>query len=106
MTNLAAEFVAVQLWCLYSERQTIEAFFKVGRNVYGMDNLRSREFKAIYGFLWLIFIRRNLLQWVKQELFAESGLASIGTRELVEKPGRIPARREQTASGWRLHLLA
>jgi hypothetical protein len=62
LTNLAAEFDAVQLWRLYSERQTIEAFFKVGRNVYGMDTLRSREFKAIYGFLWLVFIGHNLLQ--------------------------------------------
>ena len=106
LTNLAAEFDAVHLWRLSSERQTIEAFFKVGRNVYGMDNLRSREFKAIYGFLWLVFIGHNLLQWVKQELFAESGLASIGTREMVEKLGRIPARRERTASGWRLHLPA
>jgi hypothetical protein len=79
---------------------------KVGRNAYGMDNLRSLEFKAMYGFLWWIFIGRTLLQRVKQELFAESGLARIGTRELVEQRGRIPARRERTASGWRLHLPA
>jgi hypothetical protein len=32
LTNLAAEFDAVHLWRLSSERQTIEAFFKVGRN--------------------------------------------------------------------------
>jgi hypothetical protein len=104
LTNLPAEFDAVTLWQLYSERQTIEAFFKVGRNVYGMDNLRSREFKAIYGFLWLVFIGHNLLQWVKRALFADSELAQIGTRELVEKLGRIPARRERTERGWRLHL--
>lgn len=104
LTNLPSEFDAGMLWRLYAERQTIEAFFKVGRNVYGMDNLRSREFKAIYGFLWLVFIGHNLLQWVKGALFADSALAEIGTRELVEKLGRIPARRERTANGWRLHL--
>jgi hypothetical protein len=106
LTNLGAEFGAVQLWRLYSERQTIEAFFKVGRNVYGMDNLRSREFNAIHGFMWLVFIGHNLLQWVKGALFADSELAGIGTRELVEKLGRISARRERTATGWRLHLPA
>lgn len=104
LSNLPTEIDALQLWQLYGERQTIAAFFKVGRNVYGMDNLRSREFKAIYGFLWLVFIGHNVLQWVKRGLFAESELASIGTRELVEKLGSIPARRERTEQGWRLHL--
>jgi Transposase DDE domain len=94
------------LWRLYSARQTIEAFFKTGRQVYGLGNLRSREGTAIYGFLWLVFITHNLLQWVKQELFGETPLASLSTRELVEKVGRIPARREQTEGGWRLHLLS
>jgi hypothetical protein len=60
----------------YASGKQSRRFFKAGRNGYGMDNLRSREFKAIYGFLWLVFIGHNLLQWVKQELFAESGLAS------------------------------
>jgi hypothetical protein len=69
-----------------------------------MDNLRSHEFKAIYGFLWRVFIGHNLLQWVKGAPFADSALAEIGTRELVEKSGRIPTRRERTANGWRLHL--
>lgn len=104
LTNLPGEFDPATLWRLYSERQTIEAFFKTGRHVYGLGNLRSREFHAIYGFLWLIFITHNLLQWIKQELFADTALASVSTRELVEKVGRIPARREQTERGWRLYL--
>jgi Transposase DDE domain len=104
VTNLpAAHFDAVALWELYNERQTIEAFFKTGRGVYGLSNLRSRQFLATYGFLWLVFITHNLLQWVKADLFGAGG-ASVGTRELVEQVGRIPARRERTAQGWRLLL--
>ena len=104
LTNLPAEFAAAEVWQLYVERQTIEAFFKLGRGVYGMDNLRSRQFSAIYGFLWLVFITHNLLQWVKRGLFGDTELADIGTRELVEKLGTLPARREYTPTGWRLLL--
>jgi hypothetical protein len=105
LTNLpAAQFAPVALWELYGERQTIEAFFKTGRQVYGMGNLRSREFLAIYGFLWLVFITHNLLMWAKRDLLAGSPLAEVGTRDLVEKVGRLAARRVQTAQGWRLLL--
>ena len=107
LTNLPPqEFGAVALWHLYAGRQTIEAFFKMGRNVYGLGNLRSRSFHAIYAFLWLVFITHNLLQWVKQALFGGTPLDGVGTRELVERVGRIPAWRERTEGGWRLHLPA
>jgi hypothetical protein len=107
LTNLpATEFDAVALWHLYSGRQSIEAFFKMGRAVYGLGNLRSRSFRAIYAFLWLVFITHNLLQWVKGALFGGTPLAEIGTRELVERVARIPAWRERTVRGWRLHLPA
>jgi len=107
LTNLPAqEFDAGALWYLYAGRQTVEAFFKTGRGVYGLGNLRSRQFHAIYAFLWLVFITHNLLQWVKQALFAGTPLVQIGTRELVERVGRIPAWRERTTGGWRLHLPA
>lgn len=107
LTNLSAqEFDAVALWHLYAGRQTIEAFFKMGRTVYGLGNLRSRSFHAIYAFVWLVFITHNLLQWVKQALFGGTLLEGVGTRELVERIGRIPAWRERTERGWRLHLPA
>lgn len=107
LTNLSAqEFDAVALWHLYAGRQTIEAFFKAGRGVYRLGNLRSRNFHAIYAFLWLVFITHNLLQWVKQALFGGTPLERVGTRELVERVGRIPAWRERTEGGWRLHLPA
>lgn len=107
LTNLSAhEFDAVALWHLYAGRQTIEAFFKMGRGVYGLGNLRSRSSHAIYAFVWLVFITHNLLQWVRQSLFGGTPLEGIGTRELVERVGRIPAWREHTERGWRLHLPA
>ena len=44
LTNLPkGEFDAVALWHLYAGRQSIEAFFKTGRGVYGLGNLRSRS---------------------------------------------------------------
>lgn len=104
-TNLpASQYPATELWHLYSGRQSIEAFFKLARNSYGMSNLRSREFKAIYGFVWLLFISHNLLKWGQAALFGGDALAEMGIRELVGKMGRVSARRERTATGWRLLL--
>ena len=107
LTNLPkGEFDEVALWHLYSGRQSIEAFFKMGRAVYGLGNLRSRSFGAIHAFLWLVFIAHNLLQWVKHSLFAGTPLVEVGTRELVQRVARIPAWRERTQHGWRMHLPA
>jgi hypothetical protein len=106
LTNLPAAVDAVTLWHLYGGRQTIEAFFKLGRHVYGLGNLRSRDFTAIAAFLWVIAITHNLLQWLKRDLFGGTPLEKVGTRELVETVGRIPARRERTEHGWRLYLPA
>src|SRR6266540_3803007 len=82
---------------------------KTGRTVYGLGNLRSRSFQAIYAFLFcgwcsLLTTCFNLLQWVKGALFGGTPLEQVGTRELVERVGRIPAWRERTERGWRLHL--
>jgi hypothetical protein len=69
-----------------------------------MSNLRSREYKAIHGFLWLLFISHNLLKWAQAGLFGSEPLAKVGIRELVTKIGRVSARRERSASGWRVWL--
>jgi hypothetical protein len=104
-TNLPVEqYSGSDLWWLYSKRQNIEAFFKLARNTYGMSNLRSREYKAIHGFLWLLFISHNLLKWAQAGLFGSEPLAKVGIRELVTKLGRVCARRERSASGWRVWL--
>jgi hypothetical protein len=52
---------AVQLFHFYNERQTIEAFFKMAKNVYHIKNLRTTSFYGIYGFLWLVFLTHNLI---------------------------------------------
>ncbi|WP_279233124.1 transposase [Marinisporobacter balticus] len=52
MTNISIEKMsAVELFHFYNQRQTIEAFFKMAKNVYGRKNLRTRKFYGIYTFL-------------------------------------------------------
>lgn len=55
------EINAVQLFHFYNGRQTIEAFFKTCKDVYGIKNLRTSKFYGIYVFLWLVFITHNLI---------------------------------------------
>ncbi len=62
----------------YNQRQTMEAFFKASKHIFGMANLRSRRFLAIAPFLGFVFPGHNLLVWTKAALFA-------GTR-LVARP--------------------
>ncbi|ACA44472.1 hypothetical protein CLD_1691 [Clostridium botulinum B1 str. Okra] len=63
------EMSAVELFHFYNERQTIEAFFKMAKNIYQIKNLRTRKFLGIYGFLWLVFITHNLISWFKSIFF-------------------------------------
>ena len=66
ITNISNnDMSAVQLFHFYNERQTIEAFFKMAKNVYHIKNLRTSQFYGIYGFLWLVFITHNLISWFK-----------------------------------------
>ncbi|MDU2832825.1 MULTISPECIES: transposase [Clostridium] len=51
----------VEIFYFYNKRQTIEAFFKMAKNVYHIKNLRTSKFYGIYGFLWLVFITHNLI---------------------------------------------
>ena len=52
VTNISAEDMsAVELFYFYNKRQTIEAFFKMAKNVYHIKNLRTSKFHRIYGFL-------------------------------------------------------
>lgn len=43
---------ATELYHFYNKKQTIEAFLKVCKTVYGIKNLRTFKFYGIYGFLW------------------------------------------------------
>ena len=94
------------LFDFYNQRQTIEAFFKASKHVFGMANLRSRRFLAIAAFLGFVFLTHNLLVWTKAALFAGTRLAAAHTRELVEKIIRVPAFLVRHGSALRLELPA
>jgi hypothetical protein len=94
------------LFDFYNQRQTIEAFFKASKHVFGMANLRSRRFIPIAGFLWFVMITHNLLVWTKAVLFAGTKLVVARTQELVEKIISVPAFVIRHGSGFRLELPA
>jgi hypothetical protein len=94
---LARAFDPATRWRPSSERRPIAACFNAGPHVNRLRNLRRREFNAIRGRLWLGRITHTLLPRIKQDLFAETPVATLSRRALDEKVGQIPARREQGA---------
>ena len=79
-TNLpAATWTLGQLFALYNERATIEAFFCASRHVYNIQNMRSRKFHAIYAFLRFVALTHNLLVWTKHARLARPDLAPTAT---------------------------
>jgi hypothetical protein len=94
------------LFDFYNQRQTIEAFFKASKHVFGMANLRSRRFQAIAAFLGFVLLTHNLLVWTKAVLFAGTKLAAAHTRELVEKIISVPAFLVRHGGRLRLELPA
>jgi hypothetical protein len=91
-TNLpGAAWSVTQLFALYNERTTIEAFFCASRHVYNIRNLRSRKFTAIYAFLRFVLLTHNLLVWAKHARLAQTELAAATTRQLVGYVARVRA---------------
>lgn len=100
ITNISSgKLSAVEIFHFYNGRQTIEAFFKTAKNVYGIKNLRTRKFYGIYVFLWLVFITHNLITWVKRTVLNNTGLEEVGVKTLIEKVGSIRAFVERTFQG-------
>ena len=90
VTNIDSnDMNAVELFHFYNERQTIEAFFKMAKNVYHIKNLRTTSFYGIYGFLWLVFLTHNLITWFKTTTLHNTELETVGVRVLVKKVGNI-----------------
>ena len=90
VTNIAVKDMdAVELFHFYNKRQTIEAFFKMVKNVYNIKNLRTTSFYGIYGFLWLVFLTHNLITWFKTTTLHNTELKDAGVRVLVKKVGSI-----------------
>jgi len=93
LTNIKSdEMDAVELFHFYNKRQTIEAFFKTCKKIYGIKNLRTSKFYGIYGFLWLVFITHNLIVLMKNTAFSSSKIGNMGIQTLVKKLGNITAR--------------
>ncbi|MCY6960731.1 transposase, partial [Clostridium brassicae] len=90
ITNISSkEMSAVEIFHFYNKRQTIEAFFKMAKNIYHIKNLRTSKFYGIYGFLWLVFITHNLISWFKSTVLYGTELENIGIRVLVKSIGNI-----------------
>ncbi|AOT68303.1 hypothetical protein Gferi_01085 [Geosporobacter ferrireducens] len=90
ITNISSEKMsAIELFHFYNERQTIEAFFKTCKEIYGIKNLRTSKFYGIYGFLWLVFITHNLITLMKNTTFNSSKFQNIGVQALIKKLGSV-----------------
>jgi hypothetical protein len=103
ITNISSgKLSAAEAFHFYNRRQTIEAFFKTAKNVYGIKNLRTRKFYGIYAFLWLVFITHNLVTWFKDSVLKDTALQEVGVKTLIEKVGSIRAFVERTLQGIRI----
>jgi len=92
-TNLPLQdFGIIRSFEFYNERQTIEAFFGQSRHVYNIQNMRSRQFHAIYAFLRFVFMTHNLIHWAKQARLKQTEFANATSKQLFQKVGRVRAR--------------
>ncbi|MDU2266931.1 MAG: transposase [Clostridium celatum] len=105
ITNISSkDMSAVEIFHFYNKRQTIEAFFKMAKNVYHIKNLRTSKFYGIYGFLWLVFITHNLISWFKSTVLYGTELENVGVRVLVRTIGNIKGFVRRTSEGIRVNI--
>lgn len=105
ITNISSnDMNPVELFHFYNERQTIEAFFKMAKNVYHIKNLRTSEFYGIYGFLWLVFITHNLISWFKSTVLYGTELENVGVKVLVKTIGKIRGFVVRTSDGIKVNI--
>jgi len=99
-TNMSREKLStVEAFHFYNGRQTIEAFFKMTKDTYGIKNLRTRKFYGIYTFLWMVFMTHNLITWFKAIKLHGTELEDVGVKTLVKKCSRITGFVERTIMG-------
>lgn len=92
-TNLPVQdFGIIACFEFYNERQTIEAFFAQSRHVYNIQNMRSRQFQAIYAFLRFVFMTHNLIHWAKQARLKQTEFFNSTSKQLFQQVGRVRAR--------------
>ncbi|QAA30216.1 transposase [Clostridium manihotivorum] len=100
ITNItSSEMSPVEIFHFYNKRQTIEAFFKMAKNIYHIKNLRTSKFHGIYGFLWLVFITHNLISWFKSTVLYGTDLENVGVRVLIKSIGNIKGFVKRTSDG-------
>lgn len=105
ITNISINNMSpVELFHFYNGRQTIEAFFKMAKNVYHIKNLRTSKFYGIYGFLWLVFITHNVISWFKSTVLYGTNLENVGTRVLVKTIGSIKGFVKRTPEGIKVNI--
>jgi hypothetical protein len=98
------EMSSHELFHIYNQRQTIEAFFKTCKNMYHMRNLRTRNFDGIYTFLWIVFITHNILSWMKNTVLHETKMENVGIGTLINKLGMLAAEVRRTAGSLEIIL--
>ncbi len=66
-TNISREKLSCEeAFHFYNGRKTIEAFFKMAKNTYGIKNLRTSKFYGIYTFLLIMAMTHNLITWFRR----------------------------------------
>ncbi|MBM7581672.1 transposase [Caldicoprobacter guelmensis] len=99
-TNISREKLSCEeAFHFYNGRQTIEAFFKMAKNIYGIKNLRTSKFYGIYTFLLIMAMTHNLITWFKEIKLGGSELREMGVKTLVKKCSRVKGFVERTAEG-------
>ncbi|SHI53260.1 transposase [Lutispora thermophila] len=99
-TNIEeSELSAVEAFHFYNGHQTIEAFFKIAKNTYGIKNLRTGSYYGIYSFIWLLYMAHNLISWFKVNKLKRSELYNVGIKNLVEKCSKIKGLVKKTSDG-------
>ncbi|URZ17814.1 transposase [Clostridium felsineum] len=105
VTNISVnDMNVVEIFHFYNKRQTIEAFFKMAKNVYHIKNLRTSKFYGIYGFLWLVFITHNLVSWFKSTVLYGTKLENISVRGLVKTIGNIRGFVTRSSNGITINI--
>ena len=105
ITNIPRkQMSSVGAFHFYNKRQTIEAFFKMAKNVYHIRNLRTTKFYGIYAFLWLVFITHNLISCFKSYTLANTELKNAGVGVLVKKLGNIRGFVKRTDKGIKVEI--
>lgn len=89
-TNL--EHDVEELFHGYNQRQNIEALIKGNKYGLHIDNLRTRKFWGILGFLYFAIMTHNLLVLFRYHVLKGTNLENLSVAEIAQKLMDIPAK--------------